>query len=65
MVGKDSVFFKGFATGSLTMLQGQHKLDLVYFFIFLLFFGGGGHNGGGGPGRTVIGVDCVKSPNNK
>lgn len=36
----NTVFFKGMATGSLTMLQrvyGQHKLDLVYFyFIFLL-----------------------------
>jgi hypothetical protein len=37
---KDSVFFKGLATGSLIILQwvcGQHKLDLVLFgLVFLL-----------------------------
>lgn len=40
-VWKDSVFFKGLATGLLTMLQrvhGLHRLDLVYFFFVVCFF---------------------------
>lgn len=43
--GKSSVFFKGLATGSLTVLHwvyGQHKLDVFPpFFLFLLFWGRG------------------------
>ena len=36
---KDSVFFKGMATGKLTMLQqvyGQHKLDKMFLFVEFL-----------------------------
>lgn len=46
---KDLVFFKGLATGNLTIFQwvyGQHKLELVGYFDFILFCFGGGHKGG-------------------
>lgn len=70
-VRKDSVFFKGLATGLLTMLQwvhGQHRLDLVYFFLCCLFFllscGGVPRVGSEDWEASVIGVHCMKFPNN-
>lgn len=50
--GKDSVIFKGVATGTLTMLQ--HKLDLVYF-CFVLFLQG---DTGWGVYLGVMGIEC-------
>lgn len=70
-VRKDSVFFKGLATGLLTMLQrvhGLHSLDLVYFFFFCLFFlpscGGGPRVGWEDWETSVIDVRCMKFPDN-
>jgi hypothetical protein len=55
-VGKDSLFFKRLATGSLTVLWRvygtQIRLDMVFLLFFFLFGFGGGHKGGHGPGRT-------------
>lgn len=31
-MGKDSIFFKGLGTGSLSLAMLQHKLDLNFFF---------------------------------
>jgi hypothetical protein len=51
---KDLVFFKGMATGNLTMLQqvyGQHKLDKRFLFVCCIF-GGSVQGWKGGPGKN-------------
>lgn len=50
-MGKGSVFFKGLATGTLTMLlrvYWHYKLDLVFFYFFFILHLFWGRSGGCG-----------------